>query len=222
MSPKIVAVAAALFVLAAACGGSDSSDNAEGVASLSGAGDEDVIAVPQPEEDVEEPTQEEALLAFTACLRENGIDIEDPTVDADGTLEFRFRGGATPGDADFDREAARAARDACADNLEGVTLGFGRGDNTEFQDMLFEYAACMRDNGYEMPDPDFGNLTPGGGGDEPGTFRGPFADIDPDDPDFVTASEACGDILSGFGPGGNGGVVARPGGAGRAGGGGNG
>jgi hypothetical protein len=213
MSRRFVLLASALFLVAAACGGGDD-DAAEGVASLSGATDDAVIAVPQPEDEIVELTEEEALLAFTACMRENDIAVEDPTISADGSVEFRFRGGAGPEAEDFDREAARAAREQCADLLEGVTLGFGRQDQTELQDDLFNYAACMRDNGYDMDDPDFGNFSPGSGGDgEPGEFRGPFGAIDPEDPDFIAADEACSDILSGFGSGG-GGFRGGPGGGG--------
>ncbi|GAG42818.1 unnamed protein product, partial [marine sediment metagenome] len=31
-------------------------------------------------------SDEEAILAFAACLRDEGIDVDDPTVDADGNL----------------------------------------------------------------------------------------------------------------------------------------
>ncbi|MEN8114577.1 MAG: hypothetical protein ABFS21_09335 [Actinomycetota bacterium] len=31
---------------------------------------------------------EEAMLAFTQCLRDQGIDIDDPTVDADGNVRL--------------------------------------------------------------------------------------------------------------------------------------
>ena len=214
MTRRFAFFAVALFVIAASCGGDD--DASEGVASLSGATDDEVVAIPQPEEELVEVTQEEALLALTACMRENGVEIEDPTLDADGNVVFSFRRGAGPQDEGFDREAARAARDACSELLEGVTLGFRDGDQTDFQDDLFEYAACMRDNGYEMDDPDFGNFQPGGGGQgEPGGFRGPFGEIDPDDPDFIAANEACSDILAGFGLGGGGfGGRGRPGGGG--------
>ena len=109
-------------------------------------------------------------------------------------MEFRFRGGAGPQDAGFDREAAQAARETCSGLLEGVTLGLGRGDFTEIQDRLLEFATCMRENGYDMPDPDFGNLQPRGGEGD-GQFTGPFGEIDPEDPSFVVASEACSDVL---------------------------
>ena len=223
MTGRLIVLAVLLSVVSAACsGGGD--DAGEGVASLSGAADDEVVAVPQPEDEIEEPSAEDALFEFTACMRENGLEIEDPTVDAEGNLEFRFRGGAGPQDATFDREAAQAARSACSGLLEGVALGFGRGDLTELQDNLFDFAACMRDNGYDMPDPDFSNFGGGGGGGsgEPGALVGPFGDIDQSDPDFEAAAEACSEILAGFGRVGGPGRGASPGGGGGGGGGGRG
>jgi hypothetical protein len=215
MTRRLLVLSFALLLVATACGGGD--DAGEGVASLSGVSDDEVIAVPQPEAEIVEATQEDALLSFTACLRENGVEIEDPTVAADGSVEFRFR-GAGPQDEDFDREAARSAREVCSDLLEGVTFAFADRDFTEVQDTLYEYAACMRDNDYEMDDLDFSTPGPGGGGDGQGEETGVprrLGPIDPEDPAFVAANEVCGDILSGFVPGaglGRGPGGGRPGG----------
>lgn len=211
MTRRFVLLAAAVALVAAACGGSDD-NTSDAVASLSGGVDDALLATAETVAEPEESSPEDALFAFAGCMRDNGLDIEDPTVDADGNVSFVFRAGASPQDGSFDREAARAAREACSDLLEGVALGFGRGDVTELQDTLFEYAECMRENGYEMADPDFSNLGPGGGGNQggEGEFIGPFAEIDPDDPAFAAADEACSEILSGFGAGRA--LAGRPGG----------
>jgi len=134
-------------------------------------------------------TDEEAM-----CLRDNGIDIEDPTVDADGNLQVQPpRGFGSPG---FDQDAALAALDECEDLLEGVSLGFDDPGNTGLMDTLLAFASCMRDNGYDMDDPDLSSFSPGSGdGDGPE----PFGDIDPDDPAFISASAVCGDILVNLG-----------------------
>ncbi|MCP3975389.1 MAG: hypothetical protein GY720_12970 [bacterium] len=189
----------AFGLLMAACSGSGDSDS--GVASLetddttvTGAGVDD-----QSNDDVD---PEQAMLALAACLRDQGLDIEDPTVDSDGNVQFGgFRGAATEGE--IDREAMRAAMDSCQEELGGVVLGFGRSgfDPTELEDIMVEYAACMRDNGYDMDDPDLSGFGPGSGGEPGQGGGGPFGAIDRDDPDFVTANETCGDILAGL-PGG--------------------
>ena len=210
---KLIALVAVLALVAAGCGGGS---DADGVASLES--DTEVLAAdPNAATEVvtTEVDDEEAMLAFTQCLRDQGLDIADPEVDDEGNLRL-----ARPGqDADFDREAFQAAREACAQFLEGVSFGFREFDRTEIEDTLVEFAACMRDNGVDMPDPDF-SATPGAGG---GGGR-PFGDIDPTDPAFEAASEVCQEILSnafgedgpGRGPGGGGPAGGGPGGGGDA------
>jgi hypothetical protein len=60
----------------------------------------------------------------------------------------------------------------------------------EFADSLLEYAGCMRENGFDMPDPD---LSDGGVVIDLGMSG-------PDDPAFAAADEVCREILAGFGP----------------------
>lgn len=206
MKLRLLVLVSVVGLVAAACGGSGDSNS--GVASLE---TESTVAGEATdltgEEAVAEVDQEQAMLDFASCMRDNGVAIDDPTVDADGNIQFGgFRGAAQNGE--IDRETIEAARAACEGNLQGIALGRGGGDFdvTELQDTFVEYAACMRDNGYDMDDPDLSSFGPGAGGDrEPGQGGGPFGDIDRNDPDFVTAQEACQDILSGFGPGGGGG-----------------
>jgi len=190
------------LLLVGVCGSGDS--RAEGVASLDdsviAAGDDDGQLVDDGEAEPAEVTQEEALLAFAQCMRENGVEMEDPTVDADGNLQFGRLGGQEPAQlSDEDREAFGTAREACTAELEGAALGFRNVDQTELQDNLLAFAECMRAHGYEeMEDPDFTAFGPGADG-EGGR---PFGDIDPADPDFQAAQDTCSDILAGFGPGG--------------------
>ncbi len=199
-----------LGLVTAACSGAAADD---GVATLE-IGETAVVPETTVAESATEADQEQAMLDFAACMRDNGVDIEDPTVDAEGNVQFgRFGGQVQEGE--IDRDALDTAFVNCQEHLEGIALGRGGGDFdlTELEDTMVEYAACMRENGYDMADPDFSNFGPGaaGGGGQGG--GGPFGDIDLDDPDFITAQEACQDILAGFrGPGQGGG--GRPGGQG--------
>ena len=152
---------------------------------------DDLAAVP------EDLSDEERLLAFAGCMRENGVDFPDPVVEADGTVTFGFRpgGGAGGGDQglqDVGRDPdLPAAQEACGDLLEGLAFGPGQGgfDLIELQDTLLEFAQCMRDNGVDMGDPDLSRFGPGGNDDDqPG---GPFGAIDVNDPDFAAAFEVC-------------------------------
>ncbi len=181
---KIVLLAAAVAIVAAACS-SGSSDATGGVATLESTTTQatgDAAAV--------SPDDEQALLAFAQCMRDNGVDMEDPTVDADGNL--RIQPPRNAASEDFDREAAREAFNACANLLEGVALGPFDGDLTELEDTLVEYAACMRDNGYDLPDPDLSD-----GLRSFGRRGGIFGvEIDPNDPDFIAANDACEHIFT--------------------------
>ena len=138
-------------------------------------------------------TDEERLLAFAECMRDNGVDFPDPVVEADGTVTFGFRPGA--GLAAL-REIGRdpdlpAARETCEGLVEGVAFGGGQGgiDLVEIQDSLLEFARCMRDHGIDIGDPDLSRLAPGA--DNDGQPPNPFGVIDVNDPDFAPAFEVC-------------------------------
>ena len=151
--------------------------------------------------DTENMTDEESLLAFAECMRENGVDFPDPVVEADGTVTFGFRPGGGGGGLQALREIGQdpdlpAARDTCSGMLEGRAFGPGQGDFDliELQDRLLEFAQCMRDNGVDMPDPDLGRFGPGGN-DNDQDF-GPFRVIEieteiDDDSDFAAAFVVC-------------------------------
>ncbi len=197
---RLIGPVLALSLVLAACGSGGGS--ADGVASL-----EDPTATTTATT-APAVSQEDAVISLVECIRAEGIDISDPEVGADGNVDLRslFRQAE---DGQFDREEMQAALDMCEEELAAVTVGFTRDfDLTEIQDQLVVWAQCMRDNGYDMDDPDLTNFgTPGQGG---GPGGGPFGDIDPADPDFVSASEACEDVQPGFGPGGRAGPGGRP------------
>ena len=155
-------------------------------------------------------TDEEQLLAFAECMRENGVDFPDPVVEADGTVTFGFRpGGGFAALREIGRDPdLPAAREACQGLVEGLAFGPGPGgfDMIELQDRLLEFAQCMRDNGIDIGDPDLSRFAPGA--DDGGQPGGPFGVIDTDDPDFAPAFEICQQQLpqpgqgGGFGGGG--------------------
>lgn len=128
---------------------------------------------------------EEAILAFSRCMRDHGIaGFPDPSFNADGSLDFR-RGQTQLEEAGIatDSPEFREAFDACRELLQGVALIGGGIDLTEVQDLLLEFARCMREQGVDVPDPDF-SFAAGGGT--------PFGStIDFNDPDVRAAFEVC-------------------------------
>jgi hypothetical protein len=166
---------AATALIVAAC---SSADDAGDVASLT---DVDVSSV---SEVVESTNDEQALINFSACMRDQGVDFPDPIVDADGYPRFEFEDPES-----VDRDALMEAGEECRDLLEGVVLGLNNFDITEFNDTFLEYAACMREHGFEDI-PDRIDLAAIMQGEEP--------PIDPTDPDFIAADEQCRDIFADF------------------------
>lgn len=195
MMKKTLLAAAAAALLLAACGTAETDD---GVVSLETDTTTAIAVQDTNEATAEDMTDEESLLLFAACMRENGFAMEDPTVDSDGNLQLRRP--ANSQDEGFDFDTARAALAECEYLLDGVNLGFRGADATELEDDLLAWASCMRDNGYDVDDPDFTAFGPGGGGDGPGGGGGGrFGDIDLDDLDFQVAQAVCEDLLPGFG-----------------------
>lgn len=185
---RILVVLSVFALILAAC----SSDVGSDVASLEELGAE----VSGASDDASsESLDEEAILEFSQCMRDNGIeDFEDPEIGADGSVEFRF--GRVAQDPQADRETMRAAFEACQDTLGGISFGRGGVDRSEIEDTLYEFAVCMRENGYDMPDPDFANLLQGEGDGQGG--GGPFGEgFDPEDPAFLSALGECEDVFGG-------------------------
>lgn len=189
---RVVVVAVALVFLLVACGGSDEAD----VASL-----DDGSTVSEIDESVEEAAdgvdEEQALLAFAACMRKNGVPgFPDPSLDSDGSLRFGASGGNPF--ADVDNDTAEAAVNACFGELEGVAMvpGGTDFDMVEMQDAMVEFASCMRANGIDFDDPDLSSIVSGGGG-----LSNPFGELDMNDAEVRAAIEVCQGVFTGFGMG---------------------
>jgi hypothetical protein len=178
MTTRLILLFATLALVAAACGGSTD----DRVATLEDARPTTVAAQDELAAD------EARLIEFTQCMRDNGVpEFPDAAVTEDGAVDF----GGFEQFNEFDQDDLEIAFDACLDKLEGLSFAPGGAnfDLTGIQDTLLEFAQCMRDNGFDMPDPDFSNFDLGSG-------VGPFGEIDPTDPGFDEALEACEDIFA--------------------------
>lgn len=172
-------LAAAVMTLAACGGGGD--DDAADVASL-GTGEEPVTTDPQS---TAPKDPEEAMLAFTECMREHGVEMSDPEVakGGGGGVIQRLEG------ADPDSDGFAAAQEACEPLMEDAVgdIELDPEQEAEMREQLLAYAECMRDHGVDMPDPVFdqGGRVEIGPGDEVG------GDMSSDE--FEAANEACRD-----------------------------
>jgi hypothetical protein len=140
---KLILVAVIGILVIAACG-SDSDD----VPSLRTI--EDVQAAEPTASAADTVLENEAkMMAFTQCLRDQGMDVLDPVVDADGNVEKP----QVAEDVEWDKKRFGAAYEACAEHLEGFTFGKERVDMSEQVDQWVAVAACLRDKGYDMDEP---------------------------------------------------------------------
>lgn len=166
-------VAAMLLFTATACGSED--DGTDGVASL----DDGAAGDDGGDDGGDEKSAEEQALEFAQCMRDNGVDMPDPEVDEDGRLQFR----AGDGEGEMpDPATLEKAQEACEDLQPDFGGQLSPEDESEMQDRLLDFAECMRDNGIDMPDPEF----------DDGMVRfGPPEGVDPEDPTFREAQETC-------------------------------
>jgi hypothetical protein len=157
----LVAIGSTLLLLSACGGGGASSD---GVASLSGA------AAASGATTTAAVDTQQAWLDFAQCMRDNGVDMKDPTFDANGNVQGGF--GPDSG-IDFRSEATRTAMDACRDKLPARGPGSGGGptfDRSALQDAFNTFTACLRDNGVQVDDvtlPEPGSRPAGPNGSAP-------------------------------------------------------
>ena len=172
---------------AAACGGGG--DGTDGVATLGrddeATDDDDGRGSGEALTDAE---REDAMLEFTECMREHGVDLPDPEVSGGpgGGGGFAITNEVNgPGEADAFEEAQEACGDILDDAM-GDRPQLDPEEEAEMRDNMLAFAECMRDHGIDMPDPEFGSGPRGGF-----SVRQERGEIDPSDPDFAEAQEAC-------------------------------
>ena len=130
MSKRVILLAA-VAVIAAACGGSDTNMIAtlEGSTSTTAAIEsQDALA-----------GDEARLVDFSQCMRDNGVaGFPDAVVSEDGAVDF---GGFEQFD-EFDQDDMEAAFEACVDRLDGLSFAPGGATFavTEIQDPLLEFS----------------------------------------------------------------------------------
>ncbi|HEY4332602.1 MAG TPA: hypothetical protein VGM78_08535 [Ilumatobacteraceae bacterium] len=159
----------------------------------------------------------DAFVAYTKCMRDNGVDMPDPQVvqaasPAGGETTNTFKG--TPGgpgsgsataiaigngsggvltasgDVDPNSDDYKAASAKCQPILDSAigTIKIDPKVEAEQRQQMLDFAKCMRDHGIDMPDPVFGDS---------GTMSVTIGSddsaggVDPSSDAFQTASKAC-------------------------------
>ncbi len=124
-----------------------------------------------------------------ACLKEKGVELPEPG--AGGAPPEGFEGGEPPqgGEppAGFEGGEMNAkAFEECGVEMPQGKPGGPNVDSAAFQKQIKEYAACVRENGYDLPEPNLSGEGP--------VFS--ESEVDQSDPKFKEASEACQDKLT--------------------------
>jgi hypothetical protein len=133
-----------LLVLAVALAGCGRSAKGDGIATAGGNG---ASASPGTGQQVSGDPQERAR-QFAACMREEGVDMPDPEVDAEGKTAIRIDGGAN-----LDKQKVEAAMEKCRPFLPDG--GKPKQMSAEDLEKMRQHAQCMRENGVpDFPDPD--------------------------------------------------------------------
>jgi hypothetical protein len=162
-----MALAAGCALVLAACGGG--SDSASKVASLG------TSAAGAATETTSAAGTQQQWLDFAQCMRDNGVDMQDPTFDADGNLAS---GGIGPNSGvDFRSDSVRTALTACRDKMPAGGPGGGGGaqfDRTGIQTAFNDFTSCLRDEGLEVDDIDF---TAGAAGGPPPNGSAPGGNV---------------------------------------------
>jgi hypothetical protein len=159
-------------------GGDDGGDNS-GVASVDGSdgsSDNRDNSSGNGSRRPDEGEMQDAALEFAQCMRDHGIDMPDPDFSGDGVaIDI---GGPDSGATE---EEMQAAQEACQHILDDAApeMNLSPEEVAEMQDKQVAMAQCMRDKGYDMPDPQVdssGRVTigaaPGDGGQQPGAAPG--------------------------------------------------
>jgi len=176
-------------VVAAGCGGGGGGGSAQ-VASLGTASE---ASSPDPSgstDDSSPPVDpDEAMLAYTECMREHGVDLPDPRPVGDG------QDAVVALEVDPSSDEFRDAQEACEPIMEEAMgdLEIDPEREAEMREELLAYTECMREQGIDMPDPVFGDggrvEVEVGSAAEPGRAL----EVAPDSDEFRAAEEACAD-----------------------------
>jgi hypothetical protein len=144
------------------------------------------------EESDKTPTDDpqEAMLAYAQCMRDHGIDMDDPQfASGDGAFMVRIGGPGERPDFDPESEGFQAAQEACGQILEASRPRLDPEAQAELLEQQLAMAQCLRDNGVDgFPDPVMDSDGRMQRFVDPGTDDLPF---DPFSAQFQQARETC-------------------------------
>lgn len=102
---------------------------------------------------------EDWSIDFTACMKREGVDMSMSFSSASGeagngeaSSDVEMAEPVDPGEVDL--EAMEAANEKCIDEVGEPPVPPGAPDADEMNEAMLAFAACMREAGYDYPDPE--------------------------------------------------------------------
>lgn len=135
-----------------------------------------------------------ARIRLERCLRANGVDVPEPQAGRRTVMRI-------------DASKMRGAMQKCRKYQEAAFGTITPQQREEFRDAAAKFAACMRRNGVDVPDPETSR-----GDETQAAPRGGVTRVQKDSPKTQAAMKKCEDKLPKGGPGGGGIRFAAPGG----------
>ena len=126
------------------------------------------------------PDGQSALLAWASCMRDNGIEMDDPRFGLDGELVGGLGKDGAGEQADTKDEVYQLAIEACADHIAAFKAPADLEQQVERTEQLLAWATCMREQGVDIPDPE-----------ADGTFTDPDWKRDLKGGAYAEATETC-------------------------------
>jgi hypothetical protein len=117
--------------------------------------------------------ERQADLAYARCMRQHGVNMPDPKVEANGRTEWQLPSGMRKDDPRL-----KAAQQACRQYR--ANGGQAQRPSPQQQQEMVAFARCMRQHGVNIPDPK-----------PDGTVDMRASGVNPDDPRFKAAERAC-------------------------------
>jgi hypothetical protein len=145
----------------------------------------------------------DAMLEYSRCMREHGVNLPDPTFTEDGGgVAIGIAAGESGGMPDPNGQVFKDADKACKPILDKAEQSMPKPSAEELARMRDEgvkFAQCMRDKGFDVPDPTFDDTGKVGievhsdaGGGPSNDGNGPGMTKGTPDPKFLEASKECG------------------------------
>jgi hypothetical protein len=119
--------------------------------------------------------ERQADLAYARCMRQHGVNMPDPKVEANGRTEWQLPSGMRKDDPRL-----KAAQQACRQYR--ANGGQAQRPSPQQQQEMVAFARCMRQHGVNIPDP---KVT------AEGILQELPRGLDPDDPRVSAAEHAC-------------------------------